>query len=62
LAKNLTTAFGFVGLYTNIESVISHLPTFFTEGGFITKVLAIGDDDVIVVPVKPLTDKELLQV
>jgi len=56
------TAFGFVGLYTNIESVISHLPTFFTEGGFITKVLAIGDDDVIVVPVKPLTDKELLQV
>ena len=50
------TAFGFVGLYTNIESVISHLPTFFTEG-FITKEV-IDDDmvapvDHIVAPVPP---------
>jgi hypothetical protein len=59
LAKNLTTAFGLVGLYTNTESVISHLPTFFTEGGLITKEPAVGDDDDIVRPVPPLPIKKL---
>jgi hypothetical protein len=53
LAKNLTTAFGFVRIYTNIEFVISHLPTFFASG-LKTKELITGDAVNEPIPTPPL--------